>query len=306
MIRVLLILLLTMLPALAREAVLDEAGILDANARQQIQRIADDIREQTGKDLTIVTVKKVENSAPQHAQQIFEKQGLNGVLIYIAPNEHQLGILPGRNTDDAFPRTVTGPIKERMLERFRANDYGGGAVAGAESVRDVMVNAPTAQSGATTAPARQESGGGGIGWGWLPILFLIGAAFLFFRFIRGLFRGFRGGQQLAYGHGHGHGQGRGGYGSYPMGPGYPAGSGYPTGGSGGGFWSGMLGGLGGAVLGNTMYDYFRGHQSGQAVDPAADPGWGASDAGVAGGGDFGGWDAGGGGGDFGGGGDSGW
>lgn len=98
------------------------------------------------------------------------------------------------------------------------------------------------------------------------------------------------------------------------GPGYGPGYGYGGFGGGGSFWSGLLGGLGGAWLGNEL---FRGGSAvepaqGAQVTPDAGGGWGGADSGGwqsdAGQADMGGasggdWSGGGFGGDTGGGGD---
>jgi uncharacterized protein len=297
--------LLLLLPAVAREAIIDEAKILDSRSMEQVQRLADDIQSNFGKDVVVVTVDRVEGTPQQHAEKLFSQQNVNGVLIYVAPNQKQLGILPGRNTAQLFPRTVTGPIRESMLSRFRQNDYGGGIVEGVQRVRGVLANAPTKGAGAAAAPpvAERRSGGGGgffLGLlGLMPLLFLGLGAFLLFRMFRGarrLRQAYPSDQHYPAGYGHGHGYGQG-YGRHP----YPVGAGGPMGG-GGGFLSGMLGGLGGAMLGNAMYDHFRGGDAGGGMAAgSSDPGWGTSDAGSAGAGDFS--DFGGGGGDFGGGGE---
>lgn len=298
---VLLTWLLLLLPAFAREAIIDEAKILDSRSMEQVQRLSDDIQSNFGKDVVVVTVDRVDGTPQQHAEKLFAQQKVNGVLIYVAPNQKQLGILPGRNTAQLFPRTVTGPIRESMLSRFRQNDYSGGIVEGVQRVRSVFADAPSKGEGAgAVAPAAERRGGGGGGFflgllGLMPLLFLGLGAFLLFRMFRGarrLRQAYPADQHYpggSYGHGQGYGHG---YGRHP----YPVGAGGPMG-SGGGFLSGMLGGLGGAMLGNAMYDRFRG---GDAPAGSSDPGWGASDAGSAGGGDFS--DFGGGGGDFGGGG----
>lgn len=272
--------LLLWLPAAARDAVIDGANILDARSKQQVQRIAADIEQMTGKELLVVTVDKVQGTAPQHAQQIFREQSLNGVLIYVAPHSHELGILPGNKTAQLFPRSVTGPIRQSMLEKFRQNDYSGGVVEGVQRVRSVFADAPSADRGVsrTAVPAEERHDSS---FSWLPVVLLFGGILLAFSWLRRrrVSRSYGGGYRRPY----------------------PAGAGYPiAGGQGGGFFSGVLGGLGGAMLGNAIYDHFRPHAgAGPAVDPG--PSWGDSDSGLAAGGDFGAADFGGG--DFGGGGD---
>jgi hypothetical protein len=109
--------------------------------------------------------------------------------------------------------------------------------------------------------------------------------------------------------GYGPGAGPGGPGGGPGGPGYGGAPG------GGGFLSGLAGGLGGALLGNWIYNSFGGHSAHASDVHPSDTGttggeWGGTSGddggawGGTGGGDWGGGD-GGGGGDWGGGGDGG-
>lgn len=87
-------------------------------------------------------------------------------------------------------------------------------------------------------------------------------------------------------------------GTPPPGPGYGPGDGYGGIGNGGSFWSGLLGGLGGAWLGNELFR--EGGDGGGAPSGTDSAGW-QSDAGQADPGDASSGDAGGGGGDSGGG-----
>lgn len=291
------------LPAWARDAVRDEAGVLDASTRQQVQGVADEIERTAGKQLLVVTVKQVDGTASAHAHKIFAEEKLNGMLIYIAPSQHELGLLPGRSTEAIFPRSVTGPIRDAMKAQFRNQDFNGGVLTGAQRVRDVFVTSPktvtTAPSQRTGERTRERAASGG-GFSWLPLLLLGGGAFLLFRMMsRSRSRG--GYDSGGYGQ---PGYGQPGYGQ----PGY----GPNPGSGGGGFMSSLLGGVGGALLGNAVYDHFR--HDGQTSDAggsydaggSSDASWTSDDSGSAGGGDFGSFDSGGGGGDFGGGGDNGW
>lgn len=160
-------------PAFAREAIRDDAGILDASTRQRVQSIADDMQRSTGKELLVATVKEIKQDARLDAQAMFREEKLNGVLIFIAPQQHQLGILPGRSTERLFPHSVSSPIREGMLARFRANDYAGGIVQGSQAVSDVL------ERGVAALPPnggvrQQQAPASSFGFGWLMPVLLFG------------------------------------------------------------------------------------------------------------------------------------
>ena len=255
-----------------------------------------------------------------------------GMYILISKRDHVISnVLVRERLSDVLPIGKRDAIQEAFVEEFKKKDasFDAGLMNGVgaieESLHGVSVGA-AAGLGHGRAGARVQhraDGAGRIGGGsstFVTFLLIIAGIFgvlLVLRLIGGLFNR-SAGQGYPSQAGMGMGPGMGG------GPGY---GGY--GGRGGGFMSSVLGGLGGALAGNWLYNQFSGGQHGQYGSADAgyvpdstgtpdqggdaiigaddDPGGGASwDAGGdAGGGDWGGGggDWGGGGGDYGGGGD---
>ncbi len=315
--RVLLVLLAAVFaaaaPALAKDFVQDQAGMFSPDLVQQLNTRLGNFTAQTGKEVVVQTVPSVAGGDVRTAAlNAFAQQRVNGVLIFIDKGDRKDWIVPDQAAVQAgwWSSQTSASVASAMEAQFRAGDFDGGITAAVNETLDVyrshLSSLPGAQSsraasGANNAGPQQSTQGLHITTFWWIIIALFG-----FFIIRSIMRAAAG--PRAYGGGYG-----------PGGPGYGGpGYGYGGWGGGGGFWSGLLGGLGGAWLGNEMF----GHQNvgtgawgntdptgGQA--PADAGGW-QSDPGQAnvgggaggdwGGGGFGGGGFGGGGGGFGGGG----
>ncbi len=310
-------------PALAKSFVQDQAGMLSASTIDQLNARIGSFNTQTGKEIVVQTVPSVPGGDVRTAaENAFAQQQVNGVLIFIDKGDRKDYILPDRAAVQAgwwTPQTSTS-IAQAMQAQFRAGDFDGGVTTAVNQVLDIYrshMHSRAAQPsyGTRSTYAQQASQGVHISVFWWIII----ALFAFF-IIRSIMRAASGPRY--YGGGPG-GPGAPGYGpgGPGYGPGYGGGPGYGFGGGGGGFWSGLLGGLGGAWLGNELFGHQNvGTGAWGGVDPAAggqqpptDAGGWQSDPGQAdvsggGGGDWGGGgfggggDFGGGGGDFGGGG----
>jgi uncharacterized protein len=306
-------------PALARDSyVLDSAGMFDSGTVSTLNSQIADFNRETGKEIVVDAVPSLQSgqTVQDAAEKAFAAQQVNGVLIFIAKNDRQDLIVGDRASHAFFPTGAFTNIHDAMRSYFRQGDYNGGIKTGVNLILDGYRShmrsydgsrntAAVPQAARVPATSNQSTGGFHMGFFWLLIILLAG-----FMIIRALFRAMSGPRMMPPG-GPGPGPGYGG-------PGYGGGGGYGYGGGGGGgnFFSGLLGGLGGAFLGNELF----GNRGGQTIiqDPNAAgfagggnagdaSGWqsdaGQADMGNAGGGDWGGggFDSGGGG-DFGGGG----
>lgn len=309
--------LATSLPALAAQFVQDGAGMFSPGTVAALEQRIGAFNAQTGKAIVIVTVPSLNGETRQQAAQtVFSEQRVNGILIFIAKAERQDIIVPGRATAQFFPAATTTQIREAMEAQFKNGDFDAGITTAVNQTLDVFrANLGTLPSNTRNYPATVNSrpvavsNGFHLSMFWWIIIIVVG-----FLVIRSIFRSM--GPRYYGGPG---GPGMPGPGGMPGGGYGYGGPGY-YGGGGGGFWSGLLGGLGGAWLGNEMFN--RGNQGGGMlggdqgggyggnVGNAPDPGGWGNDAGQAdmgsssggdwGGGGFGGGDFGGGGG-FGGG-----
>lgn len=211
------------------------------------------------------------------AQTAFSQQGVNGVLIYIAKDDRKDIIVPGVNEARAgwFTADVTRGIRTQMESQFKTESYDAGITSAVDSILAIY-RQHVSQRGGTNAAAASGSSfsmpsfqGVHISMFWWIIIAIVG-----FFIIRSIIRAMSGPRYYPGGGMPGGGMPMGGYG------------GGMYGGGGGGFFSGLLGGLGGAWLGNELFGGNRGGGdiTGGAGNAGNDPsggGWG-NDAGQAG------------------------
>jgi uncharacterized membrane protein YgcG len=317
------------LPAAARDFVQDQAGMFSAGTVSALDTRIGSFNAQTGKEIVVMTVASLGGAALQDAAgNAFAQQKVNGVLVFIARDDRKDIIVPDRAGAQAgwFTPDVLRSIRTTMESRFRSEDFDAGVTSAVEGILNVYrahlgnLRQTSSSAGApVTSPGLPSTGGFHISMFWWIIIIVVG-----FLILRSVMRAMSAPRYGAPGM-----PPQGGAPGMPPQGGAPGGMPYgtPYGGYGGGgsFWSGLLGGLGGAWLGNEMFGQRGGAvgpaDAGQSAAPDSGGGWGGdagggwqSDAGQAdtsgasggdwsgggfgGGGDFGG----GGGGDFGGGG----
>jgi uncharacterized membrane protein YgcG len=305
------------LPAVARDFVQDQAGMFSASTVSALAARIGSFNAQTGKEIVVMTVPSLGGATLQDAaSSAFAQQKVDGVLIYIARDDRKDIIVPDRAgvTAGWFTPDVLRSIRTTMESQFRSEDFDAGITAAVDGILNVYrahlgSQRSTSPAGAPMAGRSAPSFGGfHISMFWWIIIIVVG-----FLILRSVMRavsaprygppGVPPGQPGAMPYGTPYGGGYGGYGR-----------------GGGSFWSGLLGGLGGAWLGNEMFGNRGGGaigpaDAGQSAAPDGGGGWGGnagggwqSDAGQAdtsgaSGGDWSGGGFGGdGGGDFGGGG----
>jgi uncharacterized protein len=321
-----LAMLLVAVPAAARDFVQDQAGMFSAGTVAQLNDQLSNFNAQTGKEVVVLTTPSLGGATLQSAATTaFAQQNVNGVLIFIARDDRRDIIVPDRAGVQAgwFTPDVLRSIRTSMENQFRSENYDAGVTGAVAAILNIYrAHLGSLQQNASNgaAPAVRpgaQSGGIHISMFWWIIFAVVG-----FLILRSILRAFA--APRYYGT-PGAPPGTAPTAGVPPGaPGYGPGYGYGGYGGGGSFWSGLLGGLGGAWLGNEL---FRGGGGGgfaptQAAQlpPDGGGGWGASGADAAGwqsdagqadiggassgdwsGGGFGGGDFGGGGGDSGGG-----
>ncbi len=315
-----LALLATFGQASARDGyVQDDAHLLSPQTVDALNRQIAGFHSRTGKEIVVVSVPSLTGTPLRDAvERTFAQQQVNGVLIFLAQAERQDAVIGDTASRGFFPAGTFADVHDAMRSYFRNGDFNGGVTTGVNLVVDQYrghltgARAPVAVRH-QSAPSTTSSIGGAMFF-WLILILLAG-----FLIIRAIFRAIAGRpRMMPPGYGGPGAPGAPGYGpppGYGYG-GYGRGMGY---GGGSGFFSGLLGGLGGAFIGNELFGNHGGgfmgggqqagivpdgsnapDQSGWQSDPGqADPGnMGGGDWGSGGGGDWGG----GGGGDWGGGG----
>jgi uncharacterized membrane protein YgcG len=316
------------IPAFAATYFQDGANMLSASTVSTLDQRIGNFNAQTGKEIVVVTVPSLNGtSLADAAHQAFTQRNVNGVLVFIAKDDRRDIIVPDAAGASAgwFTRDTLDTIRQTMESQFKAEDYDGGVTSAVNGILNIYrahlstnVRRENYNPASVRVPASAASNGGfRISMFWWIVIIVVG-----FLIIRSIIRAASGPRYGPPGVPPG---------AVPPGgmppAGYGQGYGGGFGGGGGSFWSGLLGGLGGAWLGNEMFGNrgggnALGTDAGAGTASTGDAGsWGgasgdagglASDAGQAdmggasggdwSGGGFGGGDSGGGGGDFGGGG----
>jgi uncharacterized protein len=126
--------------------VVDEAGLLDAAKRAEIEAKLAALEEKTTDQFVVVTVRSLQGRTIEEygyrlgrAWAIGQKDKNNGVLLIVAPNERKVRVEVGYGLEGALPDAITSLIIQNViLPRFKANDYPGGIVSGVDEIIKVL------------------------------------------------------------------------------------------------------------------------------------------------------------------------
>ncbi len=306
----------------AASSIRDDAGLFSPDAVREAEAKLNQVEREMGISTTIETIASLQGEPiGEAAIERARATHTEGLFILIPKQEHRIWVLASKH----YTKSITGEhrkaVEQAFISGFKKGDFDAGLKDGTQTIARELTAAQSEsgghlrQAGAPpVGPLRGRPGvrpgansfglGSLLGIGLLIVAVLVGI-----RLIGSLFGGGRG----AYGPGAG---------APGMGPGYGGGGpGYGPGyggRGGGGIFSSILGGLGGAMAGNWLYDQFSGRNhgggnyadtTGSAPDAAPTSGGDEWGGGAGTGGDWGGGDAGGdggGGGDWGGGGGGDW
>jgi uncharacterized protein len=133
----------------------DGAGLLSANQRSKLEALSRDVEQATTAELAIVTVPSLNGkTVDEFANEWFNDWGIgkdevnNGVLLLVAPQERRVRIEVGYGLEALLTDGKCGEILDSaVVPRFRAEDFPGGIVAGAERIADELLRNPEAAHG---------------------------------------------------------------------------------------------------------------------------------------------------------------
>ena len=162
-----------------------------------------------------------------------QEEANNGAILLVAPNERRVRIEVGYGLEPILTDALShGIIEDRILPRFRDNDYPGGIAAGADAIIEQLQAPPEEAERRALGAAAQQQSQGEEGGSIFPLIFW-GVVLVFI--IIPMFRGGSRGRRYRRGR-------------LPVviwGPGLGGGGGGWGGGSGGSSWGGSGGGFGG-------------------------------------------------------------
>jgi uncharacterized protein len=144
--------------------VVDDAGILDAATKAELERKLADFETKTTGQLVVVTLKSLQGtSIDDYGYQlgrywgIGQKEKNTGALLIVAPNERKVRIEVGYGFEGTLTDAVSRLIIENsILPRFRVNDFAGGINRGVDDiVQAVSVDAEEWKARAKNRPDDQ-------------------------------------------------------------------------------------------------------------------------------------------------------
>jgi uncharacterized protein len=226
-----------------RGFVSDFADVLDPPTRQRLDALIRELKEKTGAEIAVVTVRTTApETAFDYAMAIAEQwkpgdaKKDNGVVFLVAVDDREMQILTGYGVEGPLPDGRVGEIRDTLVvPAFRKGDYARGVSDATATMAALIAEDAGVKLSGAPAPvrraARRDRGGGGFGLVAL-LLFLVVSAFL---------------NTLGGGSGRGRRRRRGGW-AAPIilgGGGFGRGGGFGGGGGGfGGFGGGGFGGGG--------------------------------------------------------------
>jgi uncharacterized protein len=109
----------------------DFAGVIDAQSRQRITALCEELDQKAGAQLAVVTIHTLEGDTVQDfANRLFEKWGVGpkgkdrGVMVLLAVNDRQYWTEVGYGLEPILPDGKVGGFGREMLPLLRQGQYG--------------------------------------------------------------------------------------------------------------------------------------------------------------------------------------
>jgi len=126
--------------------VVDRAALLSEAQRAELTGKLEELESKTTAQFVVVTLTSLSGrTIEEYGYQLGRHWGIgqkttnNGVLLIVAPNERKVRIEVGYGAEGIMPDAVSSLIIQRVIiPKFRANDYAGGIVAGADEIIKVL------------------------------------------------------------------------------------------------------------------------------------------------------------------------
>jgi uncharacterized protein len=126
--------------------VVDQAGIMTAQSRSELEAKLKNLEDKSGIQVVVATVKSLEGSDIEtYANQLIRNWRLgeakknNGVLLFVAPNEHKVRIEVGYGLEGTLTDALSSVIiSSAMVPRFKANDFSAGIERGVDGIISVL------------------------------------------------------------------------------------------------------------------------------------------------------------------------
>ena len=126
--------------------VVDQAGVMTADSRSDIEAKLKNLEDKSGIQLVVATVKSLQGSDIEtYANQLFrfwklgEAKKNNGVLLLVAPSEHKVRIEVGYGLEGTLTDALSSVIiASAIIPRFKTGDFSGGIERGVDGIINVL------------------------------------------------------------------------------------------------------------------------------------------------------------------------
>jgi uncharacterized protein len=150
--------------------VTDLAGVLSGSSKDQLAALCGEVEQKAQAQIAVVTVRSLEgDSVTNYAFQLATRLGIGpkssdrGVLILVAPNEHQYSTQVGYGLEPILPDGKVGGFGREAVPYFRQNNYDGAILLMTRRVADVIAaDRGVALAGTPPAAPRAEGGDKGL------------------------------------------------------------------------------------------------------------------------------------------------
>ncbi|MEO7364690.1 MAG: TPM domain-containing protein, partial [Sphingomicrobium sp.] len=161
--------------------VVDQAGLLRPEQVLDLTSKSEALEAKTGRQLVVATVKSLEGRTIEdygyrlgRTWAIGQKGKDDGVILLVAPNEKKVRIETGYGArvfmTDALSSII---VRESILPRFKAGDFGGGITAGADQIVKTMSLSPADAQRYANEAAKREASRANAGSTILPAFFWV-------------------------------------------------------------------------------------------------------------------------------------
>jgi uncharacterized protein len=165
----------------------DFAGVIDADSRQKITALCEEVDQKTDAQIAVVTIHSLEgDTAQDFANRLFAKWGVGpkgkdrGVMILLAVDDHQYWTEVGYGLEPILPDGKVGGFGREMLPLLRQNQYGAAILQMASEVAGVIAQdrGVALTPAARVAPPATQEPESGVARGIplnliLPLMFLL-------------------------------------------------------------------------------------------------------------------------------------
>ncbi len=133
-------------PAPPQAYVTDQAGVMEAQDRQQLEAVLTDLERKTGAEVAVVTLPSLEGRVIEDAAvrlfqawKIGKKGQDNGILFLVAPNERKMRIEVGYGLEGILPDAKAGRLLDQyVVPAFRDGQMSRGIMYGGLAIAQII------------------------------------------------------------------------------------------------------------------------------------------------------------------------